>query len=245
MDIRRAWDRFEQELAGRGIQFSDVQDADSQSRGQLLEHLGLGPLERAMVSSHWATLQQQQQQQRHSTPPPPPPVLAAAPKAQAPPSATPNDDADDESHHILNEMRKFLSSGDTTNALTCATGLVDTNPRLLVSFLHEYMPHLSREQVAQLIGISPDVLSRPLLRQQQHQHQHLVYNNNNTTSDDGFFYGTLPATINGVAVRPGEVLTAAALAGQFGLGFVASCNGSMLVLPHCVQPGDVITVQAK
>eukprot|EP00759_Apiculatamorpha_spiralis_P029678 PhF_6_TR31784/c0_g1_i1/m.46808 len=272
-DLGRAWARFEQELQRMQIRFVDIQGADEKTRGELLEHMGLGPLERAMVSSQWASMQKGGGSGGFSgnrgvsggvMPPPSPQVNYNTNVSGPTPSQhmsvspflpqrgsevqhyggggpspysefMPNDVGPeaDETRHVLQEMRRYLSMGDTTNALSCATSLVEQNPRLLVTFLQEYMPHLSLEQVAQLIGVDPEVLTRPLSLTK------------GLGGDDGDGQGTLPARVNGMPVRPGEVLTAGALSAQFGIGFLASCNGQMLVLPYCIQPGDVITVQAN
>eukprot|EP00760_Papus_ankaliazontas_P012892 PhM_4_TR15612/c0_g1_i1/m.81785 len=244
MDNQKLWDRFLGELHNMHVDFDVVRYTDEKSRGQLLEHMNFGPIERAIVSSLWAQQQTASSQPRQ-------PSAAASPSSVASPAtsvprahstafnatASPAMRGASPSTRPVQEVceiaRSALGRGDATTALSLTTEMLDRDPLALVYLLHEFMPHVPPEQLGQLLGfdmhatqqqgtLSSSAMAKPL--------------------GAGSPNSALPATINGIPVRVGEVVTAQSLAAQFGVGFVATCNEVGMVFPHCVQPGDAIRI---
>jgi hypothetical protein len=123
-------------------------------------------------------------------------------------------------------LRAALSRGDSTVALPAASAMLQSDPAALVAALHDYLPHMSVDQIKAVLGLNvgeaPQQSRAP-------------------AAGDA---AAAEATLNGTTVPLGQVLTAESLAARYGGGFTATNHGLVIALPHCVQRGDAIVVRS-
>lgn len=125
-------------------------------------------------------------------------------------------------------LKAALDRGDSGTALPLASEMLQCDPNGLIMLLHEYLPHVSVDQLKGMLGIGTVLSSSP--------------NMSVLRAGEQAEYSST-STLNGAPIQPGNVLTAQSLASQFGPGFTATCNGAFLSFPYCVQKGDHITVR--
>eukprot|EP00759_Apiculatamorpha_spiralis_P006849 PhF_6_TR1409/c0_g1_i1/m.2448 len=237
---QRIWQKFLQELQRMHVDFETIRHCDDKSRGQMLEHMSLNPVERAVVSSLWAQAGGGEDTGRGA------PIgggmgggglgMAGGSIPNPQGTAMRGNTATRSIQELCDISRAALNRGDATVALSLTTELLDRDPYALVYLLHEFMPHVPPEQLGQLLGFDMHSTTQaPHSPVRAIGHQQVTESMVNTA---------MPATINGIPVRVGEVITAHSLSAQYGVGFIATCNDVGMVFPHCVQPGDVIRITA-
>ena len=155
-------------------------------------------------------------------------------------------------------LRASLSRGDATSALPLASEMLQKDPLALCGLLHEYAPHLSVATIKSILGLDGGPPGRGLppsivqstsdqspLRFGSFEGNDIGNNNNpNQKSRKGGDQDSSIAMVNGQQVPVGQVLTNVGLSAIYGQGFSITCNGQLVHLPYCVQPGDRIMVTA-
>ena len=152
-------------------------------------------------------------------------------------------------------LRTALARGDATSALPSASEMLQKDPLALCSLLHEYAPHLSVATIKSILGLDGGPPGRGLpasvtaSTSDQSPLRFGAFEGNDVASSKGSKNKDASgdsnvALINGQNVPVGQVLTNVGLSSIYGQGFSITCNGQLVHLPYCVQPGDRITVTA-
>lgn len=155
-------------------------------------------------------------------------------------------------------LRASLSRGDATSALPLASEMLQKDPLALCGLLHEYAPHLTVATIKSILGLDGGPPGRglpPSITASTGEHSTLRFGNfegndisggggNNNNKRNNRDQDSTIAMVNGQSVPVGQVLTSVALSGLYGQGFSITCNGQLVHLPYCVQPGDRILVTA-
>ena len=173
------WQAFLRDLESQGVTFAAVQFADEYARADVIASCSsLSAIDRAVVSSTWAKLAKQQQQQQ--------PTSSASPQGSSmfggPSGAIPMGSLDaspiasgsyafgsparatGSSYGIGSDpssLRAALTRGDSTAALPLASEMLQHDPAALTAVLHEFLPHMTTEQIKGILGLgtgdaSPD-----------------------------------------------------------------------------------------
>lgn len=159
------------------------------------------------------------------------------------------------------QLRASLSRGDATCALPLASEMLQKDPLALCSLLHDYAPHLSVATIKSILGLDGGPPGRGLppaihattsdqspLRFGSFEGNdiggNVVVSGSNTSNKSRRDADATIALVNGQQVPVGQVLTNVGLSAIYGQGFSITCNGQLVHLPYCVQPGDRILVTA-
>lgn len=236
-----AWGNFLGQLRTMGIDFPSVQFADAATRAELLGTMELSVRDRALVSSAWAQAASSAASTTTAAAGSPSPQRypAAAAGADSTPSMAASPIAN-RSHSIdvtgvnlvvsfdVTALKAALDRGDSGTALPLASEMLQCDPNGLILLLHEYLPHVSVDQLKGMLGIGTVLSASPTMSVLRSGEQTELAST---------------SSLNGAPIPPGNVLTSQSLAAQYGIGFTASCNGAFLSFPYCVQKGDHITVR--
>lgn len=154
-------------------------------------------------------------------------------------------------------LRAALNRGDATSALPAASEMLQKDPLALCQLLHDFAPHLSVATIKSILGLDGGPPGRGLppaiaaatglespTRFGAFDGNDVASAKKGGVSSPGDVNNTI-AMVNGQQVPVGQVLTAVTLSAQYGHGFSITCNGQLVHLPYCVQPGDRVLVTAQ